>query len=352
MNVPDLRALVLAAGRGERLRPLTDLLPKPLLPVLGKPLVAHTLERLVELGCPAAAINLCHLGEQIREHFGSRFAGLPLTYSPEPQLLGTLGALVPLREYFSGAGLILVVNGDSLCRWPLDKLVRSHLKSGADATLLCSTRADVERFGGGIGVDDRQRVISFRPAESHGRVVRRVVFAGAHVLSPRLLANLGEGPADFVQHLYRPLLAAGGQIQALLTDLDWHDLGTPRRYLEGVLGSRPGPPRRGSRAPDSWIDPGAIVEPSAQVHNAVIEAGAEVAAGAVVEASLVLPGARIRRGCEVREAVIGPQVVLPAESFVEGRMVCSLRTGCLPRPQDSVLGDLIYTPLELSTSHA
>src|SRR6187402_2776161 len=122
MPRPRLRALVLAAGRGERLRPLTATLPKPLLPVAGRPLLAWTLERLRAAGCEAVAINLHHLGGQIREQFGDRFRGLPLVWSEETELLGTAGALPPLREFLSAADRVLVVNGDSLCRWPLETL--------------------------------------------------------------------------------------------------------------------------------------------------------------------------------------------------------------------------------------
>ena len=94
-----LRALVLAAGRGKRLRPLTDSTPKPLLPVAGVPILGHTLAQLAAVGCEGVAINLHHLGEAIRRRFGGDFAGMPLTYSEEPQLLGTLGALHPLRDF-------------------------------------------------------------------------------------------------------------------------------------------------------------------------------------------------------------------------------------------------------------
>jgi len=123
------RAVVLAAGFGRRLRPLTDWLPKPLLPVCGKPVVLHTLEALAAAGCEATALNLHHLGEPIRRRLGDDFEGMPLTYSEEPEILGTLGALYPLRDFIAGAEHLLIVNGDSLCRWPLAGLLRRHVKS-------------------------------------------------------------------------------------------------------------------------------------------------------------------------------------------------------------------------------
>ena len=118
-----IRALVLAAGLGRRLRPLTEDLPKPLLPVTGKPILSWTLERLRAAGCEAVAVNLFHAGERIRERYGDEHEGLPLVYSEEHELLGTLGALAPLRGFFAGCDLVLVVNGDSFCRWPFRELL-------------------------------------------------------------------------------------------------------------------------------------------------------------------------------------------------------------------------------------
>ncbi|HEX2644211.1 MAG TPA: sugar phosphate nucleotidyltransferase, partial [Thermoanaerobaculia bacterium] len=119
-----VRALVLAAGLGTRLRPLTDATPKPLLPVAGVPILGHTLAQLAAVGCEAVAMNLHYHGDQIRRRFGDDFAGMPITYSEEPVLLGTLGAFDPLRELFAPADLIILINGDSLCRWPLRRMIR------------------------------------------------------------------------------------------------------------------------------------------------------------------------------------------------------------------------------------
>src|ERR1700741_1297620 len=94
-----IRAVVLAAGLGTRLRPLTDLTPKPLLPVRGVPILGHTLAPLAAFGCEAAAVNLHYLGDQIRQRFGDAHAGMPLAWSEEPEILGTLGALYLLKDF-------------------------------------------------------------------------------------------------------------------------------------------------------------------------------------------------------------------------------------------------------------
>jgi mannose-1-phosphate guanylyltransferase len=341
-----LRALVLAAGRGTRLAPLTEDRPKPLLPILGQPILTWTLERLGSVGCEAVAINLHHQGERIRAVYGDRFQGLPITYSEEPELLGTLGALGPLREFFAGSERILVINGDSVCRWPLRRLLRRHGRTGARATLLLARRPDPRRFGGGVGVGKDRRVLSlFGDDRNRGEVAARYVFAGAHVFEGELLSRVPAGPADSVRDLYRPLLDEGARIMAVTTRQRWHDLGTPRRYLEGVLDLARGRPvgrpwRRG------WRSPAARVDPRAQVQGSVVEAEAEVETDARVSRSLLLPGARVSAGAVVRESILGPGAVVPPGAWVE-RQVVTPETGPVrPVAGRSMVGGMVFTSLD------
>lgn len=346
-----LRALVLAAGLGTRLRPLTDAVPKPLLPVAGLPILAHTLLRLAEAGCEAAAVNLHHHGEEIRRGLGEEIAGMPLTYSVEPELLGTGGALYPLRDFFSPAEHVLLVNGDSLCRWPFRRLLRRHRESGAAATLLLASRPDPAAFGGGVGIDREGGVLSFRGGDpARGEVARRLVFAGAHALDPALLARVGPGPSDVVRDLYQPLLAEGaharaGRIGSVVTTGLWHDLGTPRRFLEASLDwSRPGWPERLWRS--SWISPEAALASGARVRGSAVEGGVRVGERARVERSVLLPGSQVGEGSFLREVIVGTGASVPAGSWVERRLVTARRDGAPRGLADSVVEGAVYTPLD------
>lgn len=339
-----LRAVVLAAGRGERLRPLTEFVPKPLLPVHGKPVAAYTLEQLARQKCEAVAINLFHLGDQIRRAFGDSFAGMPLTYSPESELLGTLGALVPLREFLSQADLILIINGDSLCRWPLRRLIQSHRERAAPASLLVSKRVDPEDFGGGVAVDTNGNAVSFRQAGGEPTAGRRRVFMGAQALSAALLERLGKAPADIIADLYEPLLAEGGRLAAVETACRWHDLGTPERYLRGARSwARQGRRVTGHRG---WISPEARLGADVSVRQTVVERGCRLGEGAEISGSLLLEGARVGDRCRVVESVVGPGVALPAGTTVEGRMVTRVKSDSVPAASDSVVGGLVYSPLD------
>ncbi len=317
MPTPRLRALVLAAGRGERLRPLTDATPKPLLPVAGRPLAAWTLERLRRAGVEAAALNLHHLGSRIRAAFGESFRGLPLVYSEEPELLGTGGALEPLASFLGAAEAVLVVNGDTLCRWPLAELLARHRQVRHErpaATLLFHRTVAVAPFGGGVALEGG-RVLAFRRrrlAWEAARVHR--VFAGAALLDPELVARLPPGPSDIVTALYEPLLAEGVEIRAVETSRSWHDLGTASRYREGALDwGLHGQPARGAR-----VASGAEVASGARLDRVVVEAGARIGPGACVAESLVLTDAEIGDGARVERSIVGPGArVAPGEELLD-----------------------------------
>ncbi|MES1245931.1 MAG: NDP-sugar synthase [Acidobacteriota bacterium] len=343
MQGSRLRALVLAAGLGTRLRPLTDVAPKPLLPVAGLPILGHTLQQLAAAGCEAAAINLHHRGEQIRERFGDTFAGMPLVYSEESELLGTLGALHPLKSFLVGADMVVLINGDSLCRWPLKKLIRRYQSDGALATLLLTATAPAAQFGGGVGVDREDRILSFRPSDSVQGEVHRHVFAGAHVFTPKLLDRVGPGFSDIIRDLYIPMLGEGAKLTALVTHRPWHDLGTPQRFLDGVIDwSRAGWPERLWR--HAWVSPEAVVESGAKVRHAAVEAGAKVGEGAQVERSVLFPGSKVGKGSVVRESILGFGAAVPPGTWVERRVIMPQREGLALGVDDSVVGGAVFTP--------
>jgi len=356
LKAPRFRAVVLAAGFGTRLRPLTLSLPKPLLPVAGTPVLGHTLHALKKSGCEEVAINLHYQGETIASRLGPDFEGMPIRYSPEVDIRGTLGALEPLRSFLNEADLVVVINGDSLSRWPLTKLLRHHQQHDPEATLMVSSRARAKDYGGGIGISREGRVTSFaKPEAVESKVsgttaseentdpveTKRSVFAGAHVFRPQLLSNLPESPSDFVRDLYQPLVASGERIDAVESNEPWFDIGTPRRYLDGVIGwtGRSGWSRRGWRSTETEVDA------DASVKRAVLEAGVTVGRGARIRRSLVLSGASIGTDCRLTDSIIGFGVDLPPGTVVENRMVTEARADTPPQDGASIVGGLVYERL-------
>jgi NDP-sugar pyrophosphorylase family protein len=336
---------VLSAGRGERLRPLTDVLPKPLMPVLGVAVVERTLRLLAAAGVECTAVNLHHLGAAIRDGLGAGIGGMSLTYSNEEMLLGTLGPFGRLQEFFDGVDPILLVNGDSLCRWPVAAVARVHRASGADATLLLSSRADPRHFGGGVVTDRHGRVLSFRGGAGDGATARRGVFAGLHVVSGHLLRDVAPRPSDIVRELYEPILERGGLIHGVFTRRHWHDLGLPSRYLRAVL-SQARRPHRGSRIGRSWQAPDVSVASSAKIRAVVLESGAQVESDARIESSLLLAGARVSSRADITRSILGPGVEVGAGRRIERQLVTRYRPDASLRPVDTIEGDLVFTPLD------
>ena len=162
-------------------------------------------------------------------------------------------------------------------------------------------KADPRAFGGGVALED-DTITAFRPGSlAHASARRHLVFAGAQVLEPELLARIPEGPGDLVTVLYEPLLAEGAPLAAVVTERLWHDLGTPRRYLDGVLDWT----FRGSNQA-SRIVKGAEVDPSATLRRTIVEAGAQVEADADLRRCVVMPGAKIGKGAKLNRSVVGP----------------------------------------------
>jgi NDP-sugar pyrophosphorylase family protein len=223
------RAMVLAAGRGTRLAPLTDTLPKPLMPVGGRPLLEHLLAFLRAGGIDDVVINLHHLGDRIEETIGDggRF-GLRIRYSREEQIRDTGGGIkhaAPLlgREPF------VVVNGDSLLELDLRTVTAFHEARGGVATLAVRPDPDAARYGlVELDADDRVRRIAGLPADVSASGLRPFMFPGLHVLEPEVLDWMEDGAAFSITRVTYPrLLAAGRPIYGYPTDARWVTIDTP-----------------------------------------------------------------------------------------------------------------------------
>jgi mannose-1-phosphate guanylyltransferase len=287
--------MVLAAGLGLRMRPLTLLRAKPVLPVLNRPLVHWTLERLARHGVRDVVVNLHHLPASVTRAVGDgRAFGLRIRYAREREILGTAGGPRAVRELF-GREPLLLVNGDVLFDFDLGALVARHRASGARATLALRPNPDPRRYGAVI-TDDRGRIraIGGRPRPRRGVVS---LFTGVHVLDPALLERLPRGPSDSVRDLYVPLLAEGAFLQGVRVRGAWYDLGRPRLYRDTQLRLVPGHGR-------CVVDPAARVEPGARVRRSVIGRGARVGAAARIERSVLWEGARVERDARVEGAVV------------------------------------------------
>ena len=225
-----MKAVILCAGEGERLRPLTLTIPKPLLPIGDRPLIDHTINWLASYEIHDLFINLHHLGEKIEKHLGDggRYGAL-ITYSHEEELQGTAGALHAFSELLDEP--FVVVYGDILTRFDLGKLEAFHRAHGGMGTLVAQ-RTDRPHDCDIVEIDADNRVIDLHHAPgdfSHGNLGN----AALYLLEPEILEFLPpQGPADFVVDLFPRALAAGNALYAYESDEELLDIGTRARYEE------------------------------------------------------------------------------------------------------------------------
>ncbi|MEK6633349.1 MAG: NDP-sugar synthase [Nitrospirota bacterium] len=226
-----MKAMILAAGFGTRLRPLTNTIPKPLLPVAGTPLIVWNLMLLKHHGFRDVVINLHHLGPMIEQALGSGAQfGLRLLYSHEPIILGTGGGIKQAERYFSNEA-VLILNGDTLFDLDLAALCAFHHERKALATLVLREDPDAVKWGlVEVGADDRIVRINGKGLAETTLPTRPRMFAGIHILHSRLLRDI---PKEVASSIIDPYVAAIGRGEPLLGyDLTgyWSDVGTPERY--------------------------------------------------------------------------------------------------------------------------
>ena len=229
-----MKAMVLAAGLGTRLRPLTDRTPKPLLSVAGRPILLWNLLLLKRHGITDIIINLHHLGEQIVQALGdgSRF-GMRVAYSHEPVLLGTGGGIKQAAPFLKD-GSFLVLNGDTLSACDLTGLIAAHRASGALVTLALREDPEAARWGP-VTVDANSRILQINGAppirDPHKPLPLLCMFAGIHVLEPEVLNAIPPGPGSIID-VYLSLLRQGRILQGYRMSGYWSDVGTSERYAE------------------------------------------------------------------------------------------------------------------------
>jgi mannose-1-phosphate guanylyltransferase len=230
-----LRAMVLAAGRGERLRPLTDSLPKPMIPVAGKPLIFHTLAYLKNCGIEEVVVNLHHLGEVIQEYVGDgRPWGLRVFYSWERELLGTGGGIQKAAPHLFQEAFV-VINADILVELNLQRVLQYHRENNAAVTMVLRRDPEVDRYGA-IETDGFGLVRQFLGKLPVGSGPwNRLMFTGVHVLEPVVFAYMNQERTSFsIVDVYLAMLRAGERILGYEMKGFWTDLGTRARY-EGFL---------------------------------------------------------------------------------------------------------------------
>lgn len=296
-----MKAMILAAGYGERLWPLTADRGKPALPVLGKPLVGYVAEYLARNGVTEAIVNLHHRPESVRESLGdgSQF-GLHLEYVYEPVILGTSGGLDNAREFFQDDTFICV-NGKIITDIDLRAAIETHRKQNAVATLVLQRNTRRERFS--IVETEGGLVTRFagmpQQTERGSDVAAPLMFTGIHILEPRIFDYIPRGVfSDSVVHVYPQAMAEGERIAGHVGEGVWRELSTLQRYLDISLDLL---------APQTcnvFAGDNTSVAPTARVREAILWNDVVVENGASVIRSVVGDCVRVRAHESFEDSVV------------------------------------------------
>ena len=232
-----MRAMILAAGKGTRLRPLTESVPKPLLEVAGRPMIAFPLQLLREAGIEEVVINLHHLGQQIRRRLGDGKAyDVRITYSEEDPILDTGGAIAAARE-FLGRGTFVVLNADTVINLRLHDVIDFHRQRRATATLVLRPDPDAARQDA-VLIDAAQRMHSILGHHRDGGAVdavprNRMMYAGVMVLEPRVFDYMDQGIFSITRDVLPRLLVADEPVFGYVHSGYWRVLDTPADLAAG-----------------------------------------------------------------------------------------------------------------------
>jgi NDP-sugar pyrophosphorylase family protein len=322
-RMPDVNwpALVLTAGLGTRMRPLSLVRAKPAVPVAGVPLAGRVLRWLAESGVTDAVLNLHHLPESLTAVIGDGAAfGMRIRYSWEPEVLGSGGGparALPLLD----APRFFIVNGDTLTRLDLQAMARQHVERGARVTLAVVPHPDPAHYGG-VVIDGEDAVTRFSP---RGPDNPGWHFVGVQVVDASVYANVDPNhPSESVGGLYRAMVAsAPGSVQVFRCDSVFHDIGTAADYLDTCLTFA-----EAERRPDSLLG-----------------ASCSVADDVRLERSVLWDRVTIGAGTTLRECVVADDVHVPAGVSLT-RQALVRRAGVEPAPHDTVMDDVLVTSLD------
>jgi mannose-1-phosphate guanylyltransferase/phosphomannomutase len=328
-----MKAVVMAGGEGNRLRPLTSNQPKPMVPVVGKPCMEHILELLQAHGMNDVIVTVAFLPQAIRSYFGEgETLGMQIGYSVEESPLGTAGSVRLTAKQLDET--FLVISGDALCDVDLSALVAFHKERGAAVTIGLKSVENPLEFGI-VVTDEEGRVERFLEKPSWGQVFSDTINTGIYVMEPEVLKHVpGDRPYDFSKELFPYLLEMGRPIYGHVMDGYWQDIGNLDQFRqanfdaleENVRLNIPGIRIRGN----VWLGEGVDIPDLEQIEGpAYIGNYCRIAPGATVGAYSVLSNSvTLRERTRTTRSVIDASTHIGRSSLIEGAVIgrsCDIR---------------------------
>ncbi len=311
-----MRAVVLVGGEGTRMRPLTETIPKPLLPLMGRPFLHHVLDHLVAHGVHEAILSSPYLGSNFASFIEERHGDPKITWITEDEPLGTGGAVLNALDQV-GTDPFFVLNGDILTDLDLTEMVAAHRERGS-AVSISTFHVDDARAFGLVITDNASRILEFR--EKPEDLVPGDVNAGTYLIDLAVLQEFRRGVNTSIEReIFPVLIERGTPITAFDSDCYWLDLGTPEKYLRAHFDILEGRVGFEASVPAPFIDPTAEVDLRSQLGRwVVVGERVRIAEGVELEDSIALAGASVGRNAKVVGTVLGPSSVIGDDARVDG----------------------------------
>jgi len=310
--------IVLAGGFGTRLRPWTESIPKPLLPILDKSMIEHVVDVLPESQVERVLIAAGYGVEKMRDHFDN----LPLPYEveiiEETEPLGTGGAIANCRQHLSG-GTFCVINGDLITSLRVEEMLEFHRLNGGVATISLWEVEDPSRFGVADFREESGKVMRFQEKPPIEEAYSNLINAGTYILEPEIFDLMPTGAHSMERDVYEHLAATGG-LNGFPFKGWFVDAGTPWSFVEAtkVCISE----RRfstGSVSGDSWFGDGS--SNSGTVIGSSVGSNALVRKGSEISDSVILEGAEVGARCKLDSCLIGIGAVIAEETVLSGEII-------------------------------
>ena len=332
-----MKAVVMAGGEGSRLRPLTSNMPKPLVPVAGRPIMEHILLHLRRHQLRDVVATVQYLGASIRNYFGDGSEqGVALSYSVEDSPLGTAGSVMLARQQLNEP--FVVISGDSLTDIDLGAAARFHRERKAIATIVLKPVPNPLEYGV-VVVDEGGAVQRFIEKPSWGEVISDLANTGIYILDPSVFEFFRSGEVtDWSGDVFPKLLKEGEHVFGWIADGYWEDVGSHSAYMKAnfdCLEGRVKVQLPGERVGEStWIHPDAEVFSGARIDGpALIGAGAKVRSGAWVNGPAIIGAyTTVDSGVKISNSIVWDHSYIGLNSRLRGAVVCrsvTVKNGCL-----------------------
>jgi mannose-1-phosphate guanylyltransferase len=312
-------AVILAAGRGERMRPLSSVVPKPALDLPDGPVISSAMRLAAAAGVERIVVNTWYLAHRMARAVAEVNLDLvEVVFSEEQQLMGSAGGLALARQQglLGRDGPILVINGDGVLGLDIQALATRYLEKGDAVTLALLPHLDPSRWSR-VVLDTDGHVEAIRPPGRPDAIEAPFLYPGVMVVGREALDTLPARPSQVPELLWGPAQAAG-KLGGVVVAGHWREVGTPSDYLEVVTQRLAG---------NTSIHATASVDPSASLADSFVARHAEIEAGAVVENSVVGEGAVIRRNARVvRSVLLGDVEAAPGELIEDEIRACPTTT--------------------------